>query len=225
MHLLLLLPFFILSPSVDDVEIVPITHGSLILKWENKVVHIDPWSKGNYQGQPQADLILVTDIHGDHMDAEQIEKVSKSGTVVIAPAAVQQTVKQAQIMSNGEEKTIMGIQIQAVPMYNIKRGPEEGKLYHPKGRGNGYILTFGNRRIYISGDTECIPEMEKLKNIDAAFVCMNLPYTMTPEEAAGCVNSFKPGIVYPYHYRDSDMDAFQKAVTASEVKVELLDWY
>ena len=139
MHLLLLLPFFILSPSVDDVEIVPITHGSLILKWENKVVHIDPWSKGNYQGQPQADLILVTDIHGDHMDAEQIEKVSKSGTVVIAPAAVQQTVKQAQIMSNGEEKTIMGIQIQAVPMYNIKRGPEEGKLYHPKGRGNGYI--------------------------------------------------------------------------------------
>ncbi len=119
----------------------------------------------------------------------------------------------------------MGIQIQAVPMYNLKRGPEAGKLYHTKGRGNGYILTFGDRRIYISGDTECIPEMKDLKDIDAAFVCMNLPYTMTPEEAAGCVNAFKPEVVYPYHYRDSDMDAFKRAVTAPGVKVELLDWY
>ncbi len=225
MHLLLLLPFFLSSPSLGDLEIVPITHASLILKWEGKTVHVDPWSKGDYQGQPQADLILVTDIHGDHMDAEQISKVSKTGTVVIAPAAVQQTIKQARILNNGEQTTVMGIQIQAVPMYNLKRGPEAGKLYHTKGRGNGYILTFGDRRIYISGDTECIPEMKDLKDIDAAFVCMNLPYTMTPEEAAGCVNAFKPEVVYPYHYRDSDMDAFKRAVTAPGVKVELLDWY
>jgi L-ascorbate metabolism protein UlaG (beta-lactamase superfamily) len=159
------------------------------------------------------------------MDAEQVSKVSKTGTVVIAPAAVQETIKQARVLNNGEQTTVMGIQIQAVPMYNLQRGPEAGKLYHTKGRGNGYILTFGDRRIYISGDTECIPEMKDLKDIDAAFVCMNLPYTMTPDEAAGCVHAFKPEVVYPYHYRDSDMDAFKRAVTAPGVKVELLDWY
>jgi L-ascorbate metabolism protein UlaG (beta-lactamase superfamily) len=225
MHLLLLLPLLLSSPNVGDVEIVPITHGSLILKWQGKAIHVDPWSKGNYEGQPQADVVLVTDIHGDHMDADQIAKVSKSGTVVIAPAAVQKTVQQAQVLNNGEETTVMGVTIQAVPMYNLKRGPEAGKLYHTKGRGNGYVLTFGDQRIYISGDTECIPEMKELKDIDMAFVCMNLPYTMTPEEAAGCVNAFKPKAVSPYHYRDSDLNAFKEAVTAPEVEVQLLDWY
>ena len=110
-------------------------------------------------------------------------------------------------------------------MYNLQRGPQPGQLYHTKGRGNGYILSFGNERFYLSGDTACIPEMKQLRDIDVAFVCMNLPYTLTPEEAAGCVNVFKPKVVYPYHYGESDLSAFQKAITTPGIQVRILDWY
>lgn len=223
--LIFLLPLLLTSPRVGEVEIVPITHGSLILKWQGKVIYVDPWSRGDYAGQPRADLILVTDIHGDHMDPEQIAKVTRSNTIVVAPAEVQKTIQQARTLNNGEEIHLQGINIEALPMYNLKRGPEPGKLYHTKGRGNGYILSLGNERVYISGDTECIPEMKQLENIDVAFVCMNLPYTMTPEEAAQCVNAFQPKVVYPYHYRGSDLDAFKSAVSAPGVEVRVLDWY
>jgi L-ascorbate metabolism protein UlaG (beta-lactamase superfamily) len=151
--------------------------------------------------------------------------VSKNDTVIIAPLVVQETVTQAQVVKNGESTTVLEIGIDAVPMYNLERGPDPGTLYHPKGRGNGYVLTLGETRVYISGDTECTSEMKQLKDIDIAFVCMNLPYTMTPEEAAECVNTFKPGIVYPYHSRGSDLEAFKNAVTAPEVEVRILDWY
>jgi len=215
----------LLIPTEGNVQVVPITHGSVVLQWEGKVIHVDPWSQGDYAGVPQADLILVTDIHGDHMDPDQISKVRKANTVIIAPAAVQKTVTQARVLGNGESVEILGARIEAIPMYNLKRGPEEGKLYHDKGRGNGYIVKLGDQRFYFSGDTECIPEMKALKDIDVAFVSMNLPYTMTPEEAAGCVNAFAPKVVYPYHYRGSDMDAFKNSVTAGGVEVKLLDWY
>lgn len=216
---------FSLSANHGDVEVVPITHGSVVLKWQGKVIHVDPWSRGNYEGVPQADLILITDIHGDHMDPKQIAALRKEKTIIIAPAAVQETVKEARILRNGETTSVLEIKIEAVPMYNLQRGPEAGKFYHDKGRGNGYVVTLGNQRFYFSGDTECIPEMKQLKNIDAAFVCMNLPYTMTPEEAAECVNSFKPKVVYPYHHRGSDLNAFQKAVIAPGVEVRILKWY
>lgn len=216
---------FSLSANHGDVEVVPITHGSVVLKWQGKVIHVDPWSRGNYEGVPQADLILITDIHGDHMDPKQIAALRKEKTIIIAPAAVQETVKEARILRNGETTSVLEIKIEAVPMYNLQRGPEAGKFYHDKGRGNGYVVTLGNQRFYFSGDTECIPEMKQLKNIDAAFVCMNLPYTMTPEEAAECVNSFKPKVVYPYHHRGSDLNAFQKAVIAAGVEVRILKWY
>lgn len=209
----------------EDVRIIPITHASLILTWEGKTIHVDPWSRGDYEGQPKADLILITDSHGDHMDLKQIAEVSKEGTVILAPLAVQATVTQAEVLKNGESTTMMGIGIEAVPMYNLKRGPDPGRLYHPKGRGNGYILTLGETRVYISGDTACTPEMKQLKDIDIAFVCMNLPYTMPPEEAAECVNAFKPSVVYPYHSRGSDLEVFKKAVTAPGVDVRVLDWY
>ena len=225
MYLLALLPLLLTPPTVGDVEIVPITHGSLILKWQGKVIHVDPWSRGNYKGQPAADLILVTDIHGDHMDPAQIAKVSKADAVIVAPAAVQKTVRQARILNNGEQTDVLGVKIEAVPMYNLKRGPRAGELYHTKGRGNGYVLTLGDQRIYISGDTACIPEMRQLADIDIAFVCMNLPYTMTPEEAARCVNAFKPKVVYPYHYQGSDLNAFKEVVTSAGVAVRILDWY
>jgi L-ascorbate metabolism protein UlaG (beta-lactamase superfamily) len=159
------------------------------------------------------------------MDLKQIAEVSKEGTVIIAPLVVQETVTQAKVLKNGESTTELGIGIEAVPMYNLKRGPDPGRLYHPKGRGNGYLLTLGETRLYISGDTACTPEMKQLKDIDIAFVCMNLPYTMPPEEAAECVNAFRPGVVYPYHSRGSDLEAFKKAVTAPGVDVQVLDWY
>ena len=225
MQLLPLLLSVLLIPTEGNVQVIPITHGSVVLQWEGKVIHVDPWSQGDYDGVPQADLILVTDIHGDHMDPDQISKVRKANTVIIAPAAVQKTVTQARVLGNGESVEILGARIEAIPMYNLKRGPEEGKLYHDKGRGNGYIVKLGDQRFYFSGDTECIPEMKALKDIDVAFVSMNLPYTMTPEEAAGCVNAFAPKVVYPYHYRGSDMDVFKNSVTAGGVEVKLLDWY
>ena len=216
---------FSLTNLAGGVEVIPIHHGSLILKWQETVVYVDPWSRGDYTGQPPADLILITDIHGDHLDPEQISRIRKDDTIIVAPAAVQKTVTEAKVLSNGETIRPLGIQVEGVAMYNLKRGPEAGKLYHTRGRGNGYILTFGKERVYISGDTECIPEMKGLKDIDLAFVCMNLPYTMTPEEAAECVNSFRPKAVYPYHSRGSDVKVFERMVTADGVEVRILDWY
>ena len=154
-----------------------------------------------------------------------IAKVKKDNTVIVAPAAVQKTVTLAEAWNNGETKKWSGWTIEAIPMYNLTRGPEAGKLFHDKGRGNGYVLTYGGKRFYISGDTEGIPEMKALKNIDVAFVCMNLPYTMPPEEAAEAVKAFKPKVVYPYHYRGSDLAVFQKGLAGSGVEVRIRDWY
>ena len=223
-RLLLILSCSIATIS-GGVEVVPIMHASLILKWEGRVIHVDPWSRGTYEGQPKADLILITDIHGDHLDLKQIDEVSKPGTVIIAPLAAQETVTQAEVLRNGEKTETLGIGIEAVPMYNLERGPEPGRVFHERGRGNGYVLTLGEQRVYISGDTECTDEMKNLEDIDIAFVCMNLPYTMTALEAASCVNTFRPKVVYPYHHRGIDPLEFKEAVTAPGVEVVLLDWY
>ena len=207
-------------------RITPVTHGSLMLEFKGKVIHIDPWGRGDYTGLPKADLILITDIHGDHLDPAQVRKLKKSGTKIVAPPAVAQTVTEALVLRNGRKKAVAGLEIEAVPMYNHKRGPSPGKLYHDKGRGNGYVLALGDKRVYISGDTACIPEMKALTDIDIAFVTMNLPYTMPPEEAAECVAAFKPKIVYPYHYRGSDLKVFTRALESEPgVEVRIRDWY
>ena len=223
----------LLAGSPDSVQtaegvlqITPVTHGSLMLEFKGRVIHVDPWSRGDYSGLPQADLILITDIHGDHMDPAQVQKLKKSGTVIVAPQAVAQTVTEAVVLHNGEKKVIASVKIEAVPMYNLKRGPSPGKLYHDRGRGNGYVLTLGGKRVYISGDTACIPEMKALTDIDVAFVTMNLPYTMPPPEAAECVKAFKPRIVYPYHYRGSDLKQFTRALESQPgIEVRIRDWY
>lgn len=207
-------------------KITPVTHGSLMLEFKGKVIHVDPWGRGDYSGLPQADLILITDIHGDHLDPAQVRKLKKSGTQVVAPQAVAQTVTEALVLHNGQKKVVAGLEIEAVPMYNHQRGPSPGKLYHDRGRGNGYLLTLGGKRVYISGDTACIPEMKALTDIDVAFVTMNLPYTMPPEDAAECVKAFKPKIVYPYHYRGSDLNVFSRALESHpDIEVRLRDWY
>ncbi len=211
--------------KAGDVRITPIRHASLMLEGGGKVIHVDPWSQANYEGLPKADLVLITDIHGDHMDPKAHPNVLKEGAQIFAPAAVQQTVTQAAVIRNGEKKSFGAWTIEAVPMYNLQRGPSPGKLFHDKGRGNGYVLTYGGKRFYISGDTEGVPEMRELKDIDVAFVCMNLPYTMPPAEAADAVKAFKPKVVYPYHYRESDVSQFQKALEGTGIEVRSRNWY
>ena len=211
--------------TAGPVKITPLYHASLVIEAGGKVIYVDPWERANYTGLPPADLILITDIHEDHMDPPVIQTVSKASTHIIAPPAVVKTVTTAKPISNGETKTWNGWTIEAIPMYNLKRGPAPGKLYHDKGRGNGYVLTYGGKRFYFSGDTENVAEVRALKNIDVAFICMNLPYTMTPNEAAEAVKAFHPKIAIPYHYLGSDLTVFSKELQGSGVEVRLLDWY
>jgi len=213
------------ATSAGPVKITPILHASFLMEAGGKVIYVDPAKPAKFDGLPKADLILLTDIHGDHMDAASIASVSKPGTVIWAPEAVSKTITAASTIANGDTKTWNGFSVDAVPMYNQKRGPSEGKLYHDKGRGNGYVVTYGGKRFYISGDTEGIPEMRALKNIDVAFVCMNLPYTMPPEEAAAAVKAFHPAIVIPYHYGGSDLSVFEKGLEGTGIEVRKLDWY
>jgi L-ascorbate metabolism protein UlaG (beta-lactamase superfamily) len=186
-------------------------------------MYIDP-AQGTYDGLPQADYILITDIHGDHMVPALIDKLKKPGTVILAPKAVAEKVAAATVISNGESKTIGDFKVEAIPMYNLKPA-DNGQTYHEKGRGNGYIVTYGGKRFYFSGDTEGIPEMKALRNIDVAFVCMNLPFTMTAQDAAVAVRAFHPAIVYPYHYRGQDTAVFAKGLEGSGIDVRLRDWY
>ena len=213
------------STSVGPVKITPLYHASTLIEAGGKVIYLDPSKPAKLGDLPKADLILVTDIHPDHMDPSSISAVSKSGTEIIAAPAVTKTVTNAAPLANGASKSWQGWTIEAVPAYNLKRGPEPGKLFHDKGRGNGYVLTYGGMRFYFSGDTEGVPEMRALKNIDVAFVCMNLPYTMPPDEAAEAVKAFHPKIVIPYHYRGSDLAVFKKGLEGTGIEVRLVDWY
>jgi L-ascorbate metabolism protein UlaG (beta-lactamase superfamily) len=212
------------STSAGKLEITPIQHASLMIKAGGKILYIDP-AQGSYDGMPAADYILITDIHGDHMVPALVEKLKKPGTVILAPKAVAEKVPGCTILSNGESKTIGDFKVEAIAAYNLTRGPAAGQLFHDKGRGNGYVVTYGGKRFYFSGDTEGVPEMKALRSIDAAFVCMNLPYTMTPQEAAEAVRAFHPAVVYPYHSRGSDTAAFAKALEGSGVEVRQRDWY
>lgn len=215
-----------IETASGTIEITPIMHASVQLEYDGKVIHVDPVSQGDYSSAPKADLILVTDIHQDHLDPALIQKLSKPGTALVVPQAAADQVEGETVMANGETRTVAGVPIEAVPMYNLKRGPEAGKLYHDKGRGNGYILTLGGKRLYFAGDTACTPEMKALQNIDVAFVPMNLPYTMPPAEAAECVRAFAPKIVYPYHYRGQDVSEFAAALESSPgIEVRIREWY
>lgn len=213
-----------LETSAGRVEFHPVHHGTLRLSIGDKTVWIDPWSKGQLDG-PKADLVLITDIHADHFDEPGLAAVRRPDSTIVAPAVVAEKVPGAIALANGESKDLGFVRVEAVPMYNLERGPEPGKLYHDRGRGNGYVLSVGDRRIYVSGDTECTPEMRALRDIDVAFVCMNLPYTMPPAEAAACVAAFKPKVLYPYHYRDSDLGELDAALAGSGVEIRRRDWY
>jgi L-ascorbate metabolism protein UlaG (beta-lactamase superfamily) len=211
------------NTSAGKLQLTPIQHASLMIQAGGKVMYIDP-AQGSYEGLPKADYILITDIHGDHMAPAIVDKLKTPTTVILAPKAVAATVTSATVIANGETKPLGDFKVEAVPMYNLKPAAN-GTIYHEKGRGNGYVLTYGGKRFYFAGDTEGIPEMKALRNIDVAFVCMNLPFTMTPDAAAEAVRAFHPAVVYPYHYRGSDTNAFAKALDGTGIDVRLRDWY
>jgi L-ascorbate metabolism protein UlaG (beta-lactamase superfamily) len=211
-----------------DVTIHPIEHATFVMSWNGKTIYVDPVGGAKAFELPRPDLVLITDIHGDHLNPETVSAVVTDKTSIVAPKAVAEKLpekvkSQTTVLGNGEEKTIADIKIEAIPMYNLTA---DRLKFHSKGRGNGYVLTIGGKRFYISGDTEDIPEMRALKNIDVAFVCMNLPYTMEVEKAASAVQEFKPKIVYPYHYRGSDVQKFKKLVSETPgIEVRLGEWY
>jgi L-ascorbate metabolism protein UlaG (beta-lactamase superfamily) len=215
----------VLVTSVGPVAIVPIHHATFVLKLPSLVVYVDPTPEGTYDGT-KADVILVTHAHPDHASPKTVSALRKTDTVVVVPSTAADGMGDVVVMNNGDTKEIRGILVQAVPAYNLSRGPSAGKLYHAKGWGNGYVLTIGGKRIYIAGDTECTDEMRALQNIDVAFVPMNLPYTMPPSEAIACLEAFKPRVVYPYHFRGSDAAEVTKAFgPTSGVEVRLRSWY
>jgi L-ascorbate metabolism protein UlaG (beta-lactamase superfamily) len=213
-----------LATSAGPVVFHPVHHATLWLEVAGRVVWIDPWSQGKLDG-PKVDVVLLTDSHPDHLDAAAVAAVRKPDATIIGPRAVAATQANVIVLDNGQEHDLGFMRVRAVPMYNLTRGPKPGTVYHERGRGNGYLLEVGDRRIYLSGDTECTPEMKALEQIDVAFVCMNLPYTMTPTEAAECVRAFRPTILCPYHYRDSNLDELETALAGSGVEIRRRAWY
>jgi L-ascorbate metabolism protein UlaG (beta-lactamase superfamily) len=223
-----------LPTSMGNLTIQPVMHASLVLTIKGKTIYVDPaGGTANFAGLAAPDIILITDIHGDHFDQKTLDSLKKDNTILVLPKAVADKLpagyKSTQvILNNGDHKDLAGISITAIPMYNL---PESPTAMHTKGRGNGYVLGIGGKNIYLSGDTQGIPEMRALKNIDVAFICMNLPYTMDIKEAADAVLAFKPKIVYPYHYRGrgglSDVNGFKSLVAAGDkdIDVRLRNWY
>jgi len=195
----------IIKTSAGDLEITFIGHGTLMFTFGGKVIHVDPVSRmADYAKLPKAHVILVTHEHGDHFDPKALEVLRTERTVLVLTQTCAERIEGGLVMNNGDVKTIEGLKIEALPAYNIVHTRSEGRPFHPKGIGNGYVITFGDTRVYVAGDTENIPEMKELKGIDVAFLPMNLPYTMTPEMVAEAAKAFKPRILYPYHFGNTD---------------------
>lgn len=223
-----------LATDKGNLWIQPITHGSAVLQWQDQNIYIDPYGGAALYDRLQAPtLILITDIHGDHLNKSTLAAINTDKATLVVPQAVKDQLPEAlkakaMVINNGEDEDLNGINIAAIPMYNL---PDDETSRHAKGRGNGYVLTLGGKKVYFSGDTEDIPEMRALKGIDVAFVCMNLPYTMDINQAADAVLDFKPKTVYPYHYRGSgglsDVAAFKAMVNEGDqsIQVKLKDWY
>lgn len=237
---MMVLPFSMafaqLNNNPDQIEtdngtlvIHPVMHASVVLEWNNQFIYIDPFGSSElYESFGDPDLILISHPHEDHYNPETLGGLNTTNSIFIVPEAVAELMEEVEyndliIMANGESIEQNDISILAVPMYNL---PQEDAI-HAKGWGNGYVLSIGGTQIYISGDTEDIPEMRALSDIDIAFVCMNLPYTMDINQAASAVLDFEPEIVYPYHHRGQDIQKFKELVDVAgkNIEVRLKDWY
>lgn len=217
-----------------NVEIQPISHATAVVNWGDFVFYLDPTGGAEaFNVMDEPDLVLVTDIHGDHMDASTLQALDLENTTIIVPQAVkdelpQELHGQLVVLNNGESREFNGFSIEAIPMYNL---PESDDAFHTKGRGNGYIIERDGKRLYIAGDTEDIPEMRNLQNIDMALVPMNLPYTMDVDQAAEGVLAFEPKEVYPYHFRGeegyADVERFKEIINERNENIEVvqLEWY
>ncbi|EKO39398.1 MAG: putative Zn-dependent hydrolase [Solidesulfovibrio magneticus str. Maddingley MBC34] len=219
-------------PKEDTIETSagPLTlrfigHGSLAFAFAGKTLYVDPYGKaGDYAAMPKADLVLITHEHSDHLDPAALSAVAGPNTPLIVSEVVREKLGRGTALKNGEQIEVLGIPIAAVPAYNIKHHRDTGEPFHPQGRGNGYVLTFGDVRVYVAGDTEDIPEMAALAGVDVAFVPMNLPYTMTPEMAAAAARSLRPKkALYPYHYGDTDPARLVELLAGSGIEVRVRD--
>jgi len=212
----------VIKTSAGDVEMYFIGHGSLMFKVNDYCIHIDPVSSsGSYKNLPQADLILVTHEHYDHLDAGLISSLRKPSTVMYCNQKAADEIKWAQPLNAGETRSAGGISIESVPAYNIVNMRSPGQPFHPKGSGLGFILAIGDKKFYIAGDTENTPEMKALKNIDVAFLPMNLPYTMTPEMVSDAALAFRPKILYPYHYGDTKTEQLTQLLKDTDIEVRI----
>ena len=208
--------------SQGDLNITFVGHGTLMFVFGDRVIHVDPWSKlADYAKLPKADIILITHEHRDHLDPGAVGALTKRTTRVLANPASAKSLAGSVAVKNGETNTVHGIRIEAVPAYNLVHMRSPGKPYHPRGNGNGYVLTFGDKRVYVAGDTENVPEMKALKNIHCAFLPMNLPYTMTPEMVADAARAMKPKILYPYHYGKTDRSRLVQLLKGSGTEVRI----
>jgi len=211
----------IFKAEQGDLKITFIGHGTLMFTWRDKVIHVDPVSReADYTKLPKADAVLITHEHGDHLDPKALELIRTPETKIVLTRICAEKVAGGLIMKNGDVRTVDGLKIEAVPAYNIAHKRPDGTPFHPKGHGNGYVVTFGERRVYIAGDTENIPEMKDLKKIDIAFLPMNLPYTMTPEMVADAARTFEPKVLYPYHYGQTDPNELVKLL-ANDKDIEV----
>ncbi|MFP4395051.1 MAG: MBL fold metallo-hydrolase [Anaerolineales bacterium] len=215
----------VLPTSEGDLEITFLGHGSLMMTFNEQIIYIDPFSRvADYSKLPAADLILITHEHRDHLDPEAIAAVRAGETEIVLTENCAQQFDGGIVMRNGDKRTVAGVHIEAVPAYNLIHKRENGEPFHPQGAGNGYILTFGDQRVYIAGDTEPIPEMKALESIDCAFLPMNLPYTMSPEMAAEAAKMFRPAILYPYHYGSNDPTQLEALLRNEEdIQVRIRD--
>lgn len=194
-----------------------IGHGSLCFDYDGYIIQIDPVGRyTDYVQQPDADLILITHAHGDHLDANAVAQVEKANTKIILNQKAHDQLGKGKVMKNGDKETVDGIAIEAVPAYNLE------KTNHPKGQDNGYVLQIGNKRIYVAGDTENIPELKNLKNIDIAFFPINRP-TMTIEQAVDAAKIVRPKILYPYHYGDTDVTKLASKLAGEPIDIRIRD--
>ncbi len=214
----------VIETSGGELRIRFIGHGSLMFVFGGKVVHVDPYgSQDDYSRLPKADLVMITHEHGDHLDQDALAKVRTDRTDLVLTEAAAEKVGGGIVMRNGEIKTVGGFRIEAVPAYNIVHKRPSGAPYHPRGIGNGYIITFGEKRVYIAGDTENTPEVKALRDIDIAFLPMNLPYTMTPAMVADAARAIKPEILYPYHFGDTDVTELAPLLKGSGIEIRIRD--